>query len=513
MRFAVCAVTWLSLSLWACEPSGAIKDPKRDAGDAMRSAMEPGADAGEPQADAQVQPDMHHGDAGMSADAAVEADGGGDAGGCVCVRGQCNAQDVCECDRGFTGADCSEPSFAGDGRDGKLVVTDFIDLGSFNHAGRSCSDGGDAVAYSLLAFVDSQTAQVTPAPAAGCLAEGDEVMLINLQGTGSSTENLGQVEFLHVQAVSGDQVQFKEAKQKFYGAGASDDTGLGLKRNQQRVMLQRVPQYESVIVPQNLSLTGHAWDGQKGGALALRVKQRLVVAGSLHMYASGYWGGDWTSTTDTTGYGGEGPAGPGSRSQDENAGGGGGGAGDTFCDTMGFSGAGGAHMSDGLDGLHAANADCTGWKGTAYGRPGRHELGAGGGAGGTDNLLDDNPWGAPGGAGGGALFVFARELDLYGLIDARGDWGWGDTSDCQSSSTQECWDFCGPGGGGAGGSLFIETASFKAGDNTVLAGGGGGGIGLDNYAGDGGDGGTGRIVIDSHGQTLSFKTDPDFSAP
>jgi hypothetical protein len=107
------------------------------------------------------------------------------------------------------------------------------------------------------------------------------------------------------------------------------------------------------------------------------------------------------------------------------------------------------------------------------------------------------------------IFVAARELFVYGRIDASGGAGQGDTTEClDGTATDRCWDFSGPGGGGAGGTIRIEADafSFDAGDIRALGGAGGGGS--DNLATDGGHGGVGRIVIDSHGATLPAMCTP-----
>jgi hypothetical protein len=473
----------------------------KDAGTGME--VPDGRDGSEP--DAAPRP---RDDAGVA-----EPDAGSDSGpvGCSCVHGSCEDAGTCRCDEGYGGTACDTALFAGSGRDGQLVIAAATDLSVVNHPGRSCADGGDAVAYSVLAFDGDTQAHVTPSPAPGCLAPGDEVLVMNVQGRQGSVDNVGHHEFLEVAEVSGEVVRFARPKTLFYGAAAGSDEGLGTARNTQRVVLQRVPHYESLLLTANQVLTARAWDGARGGVLAVRVKERAVIAGRLDMVARGFQGGAATTTVATTGQAGEGRAGLGVRSQSENTGGGGGGSGQGLggdtCGGHGYSGAGGGHGE--LGGESAATA-CAGRQGSAYGDAQLTHLGAGGGAGGTDHTLDDNPPGGHGGAGGGAIFLFARELYVYGAIDASGAPGQGDASECLDGlGATSCWDYSGPGGGGAGGSIRLEAETFDFGAGDIRALGGAGGGGSDSYATDGGHGGAGRIVIDSHGAELPAACTPE----
>jgi hypothetical protein len=454
--------------------------------------------------------DPGDGDGDTIEDAAVAggADAGADAAqelGCPCVHGSCGDAGVCACEDGYVGELCDGERFAGDARDGELIVKAATELTTFNHAGRSCADGGDAVAYSVLGFDDDQHARISPAPAAGCLSAGDEVLIVNVQGKPNAISSVGRFEFLEVAEVSGEVVRFATPKTQFYGAQGGGDLGLGTARDSQRVVMQRVPHYENLLVPAGQTLTARAWDGVRGGILALRVKERAVIAGRLDMVSRGFQGAAQTTIASTSGYAGEGYAGLGSRGQDENYGGGGGGSGQYVHDDCtnpgnGASGAGGGHYDWGSE---SDWWQCAGWAGKWYGDEYQAHLGSGGGAGGTDDTLSNNPPGGEGGTGGGMIFVFAKELYVYGRIDASGAAGQGDATECLDGlGTSSCWDFSGPGGGGAGGTIRLEADqfTFEAGD--IRAQGGVGGGGSDNYSTDGGNGSDGYIVIDSHGAQL-----------
>ncbi|MBL8716830.1 MAG: hypothetical protein JNL79_12585 [Myxococcales bacterium] len=373
-----------------------------------------------------------------------------------------------------------------------LTVKTDTNLSLTNTGGRTCADGGDMVAYSVTALTGT-TATVSKDPAAGCLAVGDEVLLINLQGTAANTANVGNHELLKVASVTASTVTFAAAKTKSYGNGAADDTNLGTARTNQRVMLQRVPSYADVTVAPGAKLTASPWDGIKGGVFVLRATGTVLINGAVDMKGAGYAGGGRTTTVNTSGAQGESIGGLGSASDVNLIGAGGGGLGDGQCTNYGTAGGGGGY---GGWGKNATNA-CGGSGGGTYGDAtlGRWYLGSGGGAGGTDNTLADNPQGAKGGNGGGIVSVLgATSVFTAGPIDASGGDGEGDgAAGCtDGTSTSSCWDFSGPGGGGSGGSVKLEGAVSNLANVQVV--GGRGGSGVVGAADVGGAGGLGRSV-------------------
>jgi hypothetical protein len=373
-----------------------------------------------------------------------------------------------------------------------LNVTADTNLSLTNTGGRTCADGGDLVAYSVTGLT-ATTATVSATVSSGCLAVGDEVLLINLQGTATAAGNTGNYESLKVASVSGATVTFVAAKTKFYGDGASNDTNVGIARTNQRVVLQRVPTYADVTVANGVTLTANAWNGSRGGVFAIRATGNVTVNGTLSMKGAGFVGGGRTTTASTTGFQGEALSGLGGVDERNLLGAGGAGIGDGFCTSFGAAGGGGGHASWGGHGVNY----CAGSGGGTYGDAtlARAFFGSGGGSGGTDNTLADNPQGAKGGIGGGIVMIRgAKNVYVNGRIDASGADGEGDvggSAGCLGTSTTACWDFSGPGGGGAGGSVVLDGAvSNLAG---VLAMGGQGGQGVATLAGNGGNGGNGRV--------------------
>jgi len=154
--------------------------------------------------------------------------------------------------------------------------------------GRTCAD---APSYGVDALTDgSATLAAAPGP---CLAPGDLVLLISVQGAPGATANVGNHEVLTVDAVEGAVVRFRGAKTRRYGSGADDDANVGGGAGQQRVVLQRVPVFGDLTVRAGATLTVDAWDGRRGGVLALRAA-RLVVDGALTVSARGFRSGRYS---------------------------------------------------------------------------------------------------------------------------------------------------------------------------------------------------------------------------
>src|SRR5581483_431800 len=91
----------------------------------------------------------------------------------------------------------------GDGNDGTITIsankninTDAIE------SGHSCADGGDGVVYQTTSSTSGSTITLSTTPSSGCLSAGDEVLIINLQGTTADNSNVGQYEFARISSIS-----------------------------------------------------------------------------------------------------------------------------------------------------------------------------------------------------------------------------------------------------------------------------------------------------------------------
>ncbi len=194
----------------------------------------------------------------------------------------------------------------GDGRDGPLTVTTASSMDEVSSNGRTCPD---AFSANVIAVNAPTGVTLATAPAAGCLAAGDVVLLVNLQGRASIVTNVGNHERLTVATVDSATVTFNESIQQFYGNAANSNAGIGTQAVEQRVILQRVPQYTTVTVADEL--TPAAWDGLVGGVLAFEAGDGVIVedGGSIHADGKGYRGAGSPTLTLASGRPGEGPGG------------------------------------------------------------------------------------------------------------------------------------------------------------------------------------------------------------
>jgi len=434
----------------------------------------------------------------------------------------------------------------GTGNDGAIIITTGVDINTDDVIdGRNCPDGGDAVNYNVTALTNN-TATLNDGVDNGCIDPDEEVLLINLEGTSSYYDNVGNWETLRVQSVSGSEVTFRTNKTKYYGDGASDDSNLGTANGTQRVMLQRVPNYTNVTVNTGTNFYPSTWDGSKNGVMFFRATGAVSVngTGKIHANALGYRGGSgggsyadggesfcdndgggdgghWT-TPAWNGLCGGGGAGGGRGDTSQytvggsgtaSLGGGGGGGGRGYDSTgegqslpggsggggYGTAGLGGKVWSGG--GTVAGTAGGTSSSG-AGGRGGydvTYGAGGGGGGGGTYGDADLTRLmfgsaagqagygysvnGATGGHGGGIVYIAANSTTVSSTGYISSDGGDGGNSGGSNSSGS---------GGGAGGSVKLVGDTLTLGSSRVTADYG---VGATASAYDGGDGGDGRVAL------------------
>jgi RHS repeat-associated protein/uncharacterized repeat protein (TIGR01451 family) len=362
----------------------------------------------------------------------------------------------------------------GTGWDGSVTVTGTKNL----HVdtligGRSCADGGDAVSYSVISLT-ANSATLSNAPSTGCLSTGDEILLINMQGTATKVANVGNYEFLRVASISGTTVFFYTSKEGFYGNDAGYDNNIGIGDENQKVVLQRVPNYNSLTVTG--TLTGSAWNGTKFGLLAFRVSETLSGSGSINANTLGYRKGEngHSGCCSQPQYARNGGRGEGIGNGWDNQlntnlyGGGGGGSGNS-----GGDGGGGSYGTQG----EGTGTGGNGSPGAVYGSPELYRIFLGSGGGGGDDCGSEH--GTDGGTGGGALIAFAQTVSMTGSMLANGGnaakgTGGGPPNSCVASM----------GGGGSGGSVYMKADTVSLNSISAL---GGAGAAL--------DGGAGRIAI------------------
>ena len=140
----------------------------------------------------------------------------------------------------------------GDGTDGALTPTGTFNLNTDTSGGRSFADG---IAYRVVAPADAASS-VTRFSGSDTLsngiAAGDAVLLIHMQGAAGDVADRGNYEFLEVQSVSATTITFTASTTQSYD---------GTTASNQKVVVQRVPNYTSVTLDSTDSLTASGWDG------------------------------------------------------------------------------------------------------------------------------------------------------------------------------------------------------------------------------------------------------------
>ncbi|MBN2495421.1 MAG: hypothetical protein JXR96_12575 [Deltaproteobacteria bacterium] len=361
------------------------------------------------------------------------------------------------------------PSDRGAGQDGELVVASgTFNINSSSSHGRLFPDG---VNFKVLS-VDS--ASVTVRGGVGGLDIGDEALLIQLQGP-----HTGNHEFLKVARIeySTDTVFFSTSVSGAYDAASG------------QVMLQRVPRYSSMSVASSGTLTANAWNGETGGVLVVKVLGEVNINGTVDMTGKGYRSGWDACGTSNNYYPGESFSSP--VCSDTTAANDGGGGGSYYSNRLNgyqVTASGAGYSAAGVAGNYSSVA------GAAYGAQELMALflGSGGGsARGTCEYYSYHGYGE-GGAGGGAIYISAEGIAVWGTIESNGTDGRSGAYSCYSSNGAA------NGGGGSGGSILLRARSMNVGTDRVTARGGA------SYSAGAG----GRIRLDYFG--ISGTTDPDF---
>jgi hypothetical protein len=354
----------------------------------------------------------------------------------------------------------------GFGEDGDLVVTGTHNINTTVRAGRAYADAPNY----RVAFIEASSVTLDALPNA--LSSGDDVLLINLQGSATANANVGNFEVLTVLRKEGLRVYFVSPVRFVYGVGGNTDlTG-------QKIMLQRVPRYRNVSI--DGTLTANAWNGTVGGVLFFKASGTVSVnlGGTITMETRGYRGGAASSSPT------QGESYPGVGAANNAAANGGGGGSSRPCSCSGSNSAGAGHAAAGS---RPGGCGTMGAVGAAYGTAllDRWFMGSGGGG-----LYEYCSWGYTGGGGigGGILAVFAPTITNAGSISAAGGAG----------TSSYGW----LGGGGSGGSLYLLGNTVTLGANLVNARGG--------SAGSANAGADGRIRVD--GTTVTGTTQPTLTA-
>lgn len=402
---------------------------------------------------------------------------------------------------------------SGDGADGALTITS--------------SQFWADTSY-LCTAVNGTALTVTAATAPLGIRAGDEILLIHLQGSATTTTTAGIIhtgkwEILSVASTGANLINTTEtASNSILDSGG-------------KVMAIRVPNYTNFIIQTGAILRATPFKAIAGssGIIAFKAKSSCTINGLIFANSAGFTcvstdPGNNTGSYGGDSYGGAGGAGAGTGVDGSGGGGGGyiaaggdgwagGGAGGSTegssnnggagggggHDGTGFGGAGGGgYGSAGGDGRTTLGiANGAGLGGGVFGIDSlnRIYLGPAGGCGGQANIPADR---AAGGTGGGIVWISARYLTVAGT---------GIQCNASQAGTGNTAHSAG-GGGSAGGSIYIKTQSGALGTilvkaDSALAKTGKG----DLLAASGGAGSVGRIAV-RYDDSITGTTFPTYTS-
>ncbi|MFA5026240.1 MAG: hypothetical protein WC503_07095, partial [Candidatus Shapirobacteria bacterium] len=315
----------------------------------------------------------------------------------------------------------------GDGADGALAPAGAFNLNLSTTGSRSYADG---IAYRVNPPSDgasSVTRYLGTDTLSNGLAIGDEILIINLQGSNTDYSDVGNYEILEVSSVSASQINFITPITKSYDGGTASN---------QKVIIQRVPNYTSVTLNSTDSLTAYAWDrlvttptgtaGYHTGLVVFKASGTLAISASAQINVKGL------------GYSG-GAGGPGTSS-------GGGYGGESFCSINGGGrGATSASSYIGFAGICGGGGGGGGVN-TNWGIGGSGSLTGGAGGGGGVGGGDPARTGGGGGGGYGTAATGGGRLGQTGGSNISGNGGSGSSSSAAG----------GGGGGGTYGSTNLS---------------------------------------------------------
>jgi flagellin-like protein len=181
------------------------------------------------------------------------------------------------------GALSSQIDWIGDGSDGQLlvssvnqVVNDYAFLTGNENAGETTITVNDATGFS----------------------EDDEILLVQIQN--SSGGEAGTYEFKVISSISGNDITLTASLENAYYSGSFN------KVDATATQIVRVPQYTTVTVNSDSSITAPAWDGYTGGIVVFRAEIVTINnGGNIDVSEKGYRGGAYGPSNNLDGLQGE----------------------------------------------------------------------------------------------------------------------------------------------------------------------------------------------------------------
>lgn len=403
---------------------------------------------------------------------------------------------------------------SGDGADGAVTITS--------------SQFWADTSY-ICTAVNGTALTVTAATSPLGIRAGDEIMLIHLQGSATTTTTAGIVhtgkwEILGVASTGANLINTVETASN----SVLDSGG--------KVMVIRVPNYTNFIIQTGAILRATPFKAVAGssGIIAFKAKSSCLINGLLMATSAGFTCVSTDPGNNTGSYGGDswGGAGGAGAGIGVNGSGAGGGGYNTGAGGSGWSGGGGGGNSRGTSNNGGAGGggghsgtDFGAGGGAGYGSAGGQGLmttgvGSGGGLGGGTfgvdslNLIYLGPAGgcggqtnipadrAAGGSGGGIVWISARYLTVAGT---------GIQCNASMAGTGNTANGAG-GGGSAGGSVYLKTQSGALGTTLVTADSSAARLGKGSLAAaSGGAGGVGRIAV-RYDDSITGTTFPTYTS-
>jgi hypothetical protein len=248
----------------------------------------------------------------------------------------------------------------------------------------------------------------------------------------------------------------------------------------------RVQVYDTLTVNSGASITCDAWNGVKGGIVAIKCNT-VAGSGTIHANYKGFRGGHYGTGNNSPGYVGEGVYGGGSTTlvsgrvtgvtQRTPLGGmNTGGSGGEGASHAGSGGGGGGHVNAGTEGRCRYEGD---ENPGGYAAPISNTqifFGGGGGGGGDDDSLGSNSWG---GHGGGIVILLCDNIASTITLESKGE----------NHSSNKASQTAAKGSGGAGGTIRLSNPTSA----TTDVSGGLGYVNTATYLAYGGDGSVGIV--------------------
>lgn len=188
-------------------------------------------------------------------------------------------------------ADVAKSAQAIVGQDGAFTVNGVVQLNEYTALTANAAVGATSLQVADVTQLDSATF--------GPLAAGDLIMIYQAQGAAidaTDSANYGAVtalngaglhEMVEVSSIAGNTITI--------GNGCA-----GLRNGYSvagRTQVVRIPQFTALTVSMTGTVTALPWDGQRGGIVALHVRDTLTLQGTIDVNGLGFRGGATDNTT------------------------------------------------------------------------------------------------------------------------------------------------------------------------------------------------------------------------